>query len=311
MKNRVIFLVALFTFLLLACYAPLTINNSDEITAVSVSPHSGSGIFNAVVEGQVTSGKSILICSISDERLSVSKEVYRKALLSPSKQLTHAMSFVEEFSFTYTQSGNHYLVCKLNEYKSWSDSFIVIQPEDSDKTSTPSPTLAIIATPTLTSTPTKPTLLKLKGTFTLPESYIKCGDNSRSPYPASAVTGLLELFLDYSTGTVEATLVASSGDVVQVTCGNAPYTMRYEIEKSTISGTFDPNLSEFTLSGEVKYGFWNSCYLEGDSICTGGGQSHLPIEITMTINVNRDDQTATGKIKRMLFDDNWGDWQAK
>ncbi len=98
--------------------------------------------------------------------------------------------------------------------------------------------------------------------------------------------------------------------MVQSSCSSKPYTLRYTIASSTITGTLDPKTGELNLSGDVMHGFWNSCYTEQGSSCTPGGQSDLAVNMTMTGMVDPVSNTAAGQIK---FGKStvWGSWQAK
>ena len=116
----------------------------QEITSVSVTPHSGSGNFSAKVEGTTIKGlPAKLRCYVSD----ANKDVYGPALV----QQYGTNSFEVSFTFPYTDPGTHSLVCLISDLPAtaWSEDFVVVPP----------PTLTITASSaTMTYGGTVPTI---------------------------------------------------------------------------------------------------------------------------------------------------------
>ena len=125
--NRLLWFLILLICISLSCtlYRP---GHIAGVTSVSVTPHSGSGKFQASVTGEAHLGSS-LRCYIPEDnengkRLEVEK--YNRPLKYDGSVDT--FNFNLSFPFSYTVPGTHTLICMLgtDSESAWNQDFVVV-----------------------------------------------------------------------------------------------------------------------------------------------------------------------------------------
>ena len=313
-QSRLFWFLALMLVISLSCNVPQPEDSGLGIVSVSVSPHIGSGAFEATVTGFVPGADiSLLTCYVSSTD-AADVPAFSKELNYANYPNTGKYQFTIKGKFPTSVPGTHSLVCKLeNRVKNtdWSDEFVVVPAEVFSPT--PSSTALPAAVPTTipTFTPTKLTTLVLNGKFKFPESDSTCPNGKLIHNSVWAATGTLVLTVDYTSLQASVTLQGSGQGTGEMCDYSLVATESYPLDRVTLSGTFDPNTNALTITGDVTFPLHDSCQIIDETVnppaCIAGDQT-IKSNITLNGSIDPANSTGQGKIQWTGSED-WGVWQ--
>jgi hypothetical protein len=301
MKNwrPLLYFFSMLVLVSLSCNLPVKQTNWG-VSTLSVTPPSGPGSFSASLSGEADNGTSTLRCYVSAEGGNVDE--FTKTL-QHTGVMYDLFYFAESFTFHYTVPGTHALVCIIdnNVKTAWSADFMVVPAADFS----PTPTF----TPSPTSTPTELTIQVLNGTFTLPEAGGTCNDGTQYRDPSSAVAGTMVLTVNHTTKQASATLQGTGQGIVTF-CDFPTMMVTRTINGATLHGMLDPSTNTLTMSGDVSYDYWTTCWIHDVSsgACTAGGQTQT-YNMTLNGSISPAQSTGAGQIQ-WTGNNDWGTWQA-
>ena len=158
-RHRLFWFLILLTCISLACNLPgqgLVNEDVQQVNSVSVTPHTGTGSFSAVVNGEANNGSHTLRCYVSTDNNGGDTKF--TGSLSGHSDLYQTFGFQQSFKFTYTEPGAHALVCLLddNAGNAWSGDFSVSDSTgDSGQPQAPASEIDVKGTGTLTNLSTQ------------------------------------------------------------------------------------------------------------------------------------------------------------